>query len=118
MILNIREAASQRLDDFSFDLHLSDTDSNAYRSRLSFARNPAVFHDGDHKNDIFQRRGVVDSVVRAARVRMVSVSNTASHVTLPMTRDAGGKKVVGRPELDDGEDDEKVSIRTSPEEWV
>ena len=43
VILNIREAASRRLDDFSFDLHLSDT-THVSRSRMSFAENPVALH--------------------------------------------------------------------------
>lgn len=50
IILNIREAASGRLDDISLDLHLSHVSSDATVSRISFAENPAVSHfDGDPK---------------------------------------------------------------------
>ena len=123
IILNIRKAASQRLDDFSFDLHLSDTDSNVNRSRLSFAQNlSAFYYDDDHsKSDIVQRSGRAESVASMAQVGMVSVSasTTVSRIALPVTRDARGKWAVGRIESDDEEgEDEKVSIRTSPEEWV
>ena len=120
IILNIREAASQRLVDFSFDLHLSDTDSNVYRSQLSFAENPAAFHsDDDHRSNVLQRRERVDSVASTARIRIASISTstTISHVNLPMARDGGGKKVVGLPEPDDEEDD-KDPVSISPKEWV
>ena len=55
IILNIREAASRRLNsDISFDLHLSDIDFRTPRSRISFAEGPAVFHlDDDCENGIF-----------------------------------------------------------------
>ena len=122
IILNIREAASQRHVDFSFDLHLSDTDSNVHRSQLSFADNPAVSHsDDDHRSNVFHRRKRVDSITSTARIRMVSISTstTISHATSPMTRNATGEKVVVRPELDDDdEDDHRDLARTSPEEWV
>ena len=119
IILNIREAASQRLDDHSFDLHLSDTDSHASGSRMLFAENTAVFHSGsDQESDVSRRVERHDSGSSMGQVGMVSISTraTISHVTLPMTRDARGKRVVGRVELDD--DDDKDSIVTSPEDWV
>ncbi|KAF9649434.1 hypothetical protein BDM02DRAFT_3113855 [Thelephora ganbajun] len=47
IILNLREAASQRLHDISFDLHLSDTDSRIHGSRLSFAENSAALRIAD-----------------------------------------------------------------------
>jgi len=123
LILNLREAASRRFDDFSVDLHLSDTDSRgACRSQIRFAENPAgLNHDGGHKNDTSQHRIGLDSAASTTRIGMVSISTstTVSHVTLPMTRDTRGKRVVGRPEPDpnDGEEDDMDSIR-APEEWV
>jgi len=119
IILNIREAASQRLVDFSFDLHLSDIDFDVYRSRLSFAENSAVFHsDDDYRVSVSQRSDGVDSV--ASMMVSISTSATISHVTLPTTRDMRGKKVVGRPEPDNEEEDgdDKDSARASPGEWV
>ena len=47
VILNIREAASRRFEDFSFDLHLSDIGSRASRARMSFAESPAVLRSDD-----------------------------------------------------------------------
>jgi len=119
IVLNIREAASQRLDDYSFDLHLSDTDSRTPRSRISFAVNPALFHSGsDQESGVSQRGERHDGGSSVGQVGVVSFSTraTISHVTLPMTRDARGKRVVGRAELDD--DDDKDSVLTSPEDWV
>ena len=53
IILNIREAASRRLEDFSFDLHLSDVGSRASRTHMYFAENPAVFlSDNGCESDI------------------------------------------------------------------
>jgi len=123
IILNIRRAASKRLDDFSCDLHLSDTESRAHRSRLRFAENPAGLHydDDDHRNDIFRRRNRFDSAMSVAQIGVVTISTSAtiSHVTLPVTRDAKGERVAGRPEPDeDDEDDDEDSICTSPEECV
>ena len=121
IILNLREAASRRFDDFSVDLHLSETDSRgACRSQIRFAENPvALDHNDDHKSGTSQRRIGLDSVASTTRTGMVSISTstTISHVSLPMTRDARGKKVVGRPEPDDGEEDDEDSIR-APEDWV
>ena len=73
----------------------SDTDSNTFRCRLSFAvaENSTVScSEGDHKSNILQRGERVDSVASTARTGMVSVSTsiTISHVALPMTRDARG----------------------------
>jgi len=121
VILNIREAASRRLDDVSFDLHLSDLEVPG--SRISFAENPAVFHfDGGRESDIPPHRERFGSV-GTTRTGMVSVSNStvASHITLPMTKDAKGKRVVRRPGPEDSEDEDgydKSSIQTSHDEWV
>lgn len=119
IILNLREAASQRFDDFSVDLHLSDTDSRGLpRSRLSFAENPAVLDcNDDHGSDNFRSRKWLDSGESTTQTGMVSISTTTtiSHVALPMTRDARGKRVVGRPDLDD--EDDMDSVRASGE-WV
>ena len=120
VILNIREAASRRLDDFSFDLHLSGSDAQLPRLQISFAENPGVFH-----RDVGREGGVSHSRERfgsvgTARTGMVSISNSTapSHITLPMTRDAKGKRVVGRPEPDDDDGDGRDSIHVSPDEWV
>ena len=54
IILNIRESASRRLDDFSSNLHLSDIGFRALRSRISLTESPAVFRsDGGCESDIF-----------------------------------------------------------------
>ena len=119
IVLNIREAASRRLHDFSFDLHLSDADLRAPTSRIAFAEDLAVIHFGDDRtSDAFQHERLGSEDV--ARSGMVSISGStgASHITLPMTRDAKGERVVGRPEPDDDDDDDKYSIGTSPDEWV
>ena len=64
IILNIRKAASRRLEDFSFDLHLSDVDSRASRARMAFAENPAVFlFDNGCESDIPGRRDPDGSTV-------------------------------------------------------
>ena len=115
IILNIREAASRRLDDISFDLHLSDFE--VPRSRISFAENPAVFHyDDDRESDNSPRRERFGSV-GTARTGIVSVSDSTatSRITLPMTRDAKGKRVVGRTGPDDDDDG---SIVIPHDEWV
>lgn len=121
VVLNIREAASRRLEDISFDLHLSDFE--APRSRISFTENPAVFHfDDDHGSGISPRRERFGGVgtVRTGMV-FVSSATVTSHITLPMTRDAKGKRVVGRPGPDEDEDSyDEGSVRTSHDdsEWV
>ena len=75
IILNIREAASRRLEDFSFDLHLSDAGSRASRARMSFAENPAALcFDHDSENITPQARE--GSIVSVARTGMVSVSES------------------------------------------
>lgn len=120
VILNIREAASQRLDDFSFDLHLSGSNVQVPSLRISFAGNPAVFHfDVGQAGDVSQSRERFRSV-GAAWTGMVSISNSTapSHVTLPMTRGAKGKWVMGRLESDDDDGDGKDSIHASPDDWV
>lgn len=113
IILNIREVASQRLGNFSVDLHMSDTDSHACRSPIAFAANRIVFHSGSDQENL----SVFWHGSNTTRGEMVSTSthSVVSHVTLPMTRDARGKKGVCREEPDD---DDKDSIRTSPEDWV
>lgn len=119
IILNIREAASHRLYDHSFDLHLSDTGSQPCISRISFAENPAVLHPGgDQESAIFPGRGRHNGGLSMGRAELISVSTrtTVSHVTLPMTRDARGKRVVGIVGPD--HDDDRDSMRTSPEDWV
>jgi len=121
VILNIREAASRRLNDVSFDLHLSDLE--VPRSRISFAENPTVFHfDGDRESDGFPRRERFDSACAGTtQTGMVSVPNSIapSHITLPVTRDAKGKRVVGRPEPDDDEGDhDEGSTQIGYDEWV
>ena len=64
IILNVREAASRRLEDFSRDLHLSDVGSRASRSHMSFAENPAVFlSDNGCESDIPGRRDPEGSTV-------------------------------------------------------
>lgn len=126
IILNIREVASQRLGNFSVDLHMSDTDSHACRSPIAFAANRIVFHSGSDQENLsaFRHGEGYNSGSNTTRGEMVSTSthSAVSHVTLPMTRDARGKKVVGREEPDDDgdddDDDDKDSIRTSPEDWV
>jgi len=119
VILNIREAASRRLDDISFDLHLSDLEVSG--SRMSLAEDLAVFHFGyGCDNDISPCRERFSSV-ETARAGMVSVSNstTASHINLPVIQDAKGKRMVGRLGSDDDEDDfDKGSIQTPHGEWV
>ena len=76
IILNIREAASRRLEDFSFDLHLSDAGSRASRARMSFAENPAMLRsDDDHESDIPQP-GEGLGVVGVARTGVTSVPNS------------------------------------------
>jgi len=120
VILNIREAASQRLDDFSFDLHLSGSDSQVSRLRISFTENPAVhYSDVGHEGEVSRSRGRFGSV-GTTRTGMVSTSNSTapSHITLPMTRDAKGKRVVGRSQSDHDNDDGEDSIHASPDEWV
>ena len=118
VILNIREAASRRLEDISFDLHLSDLEVSG--SRISFAENLAVFHsDGGGDNDLSPRGRFGN--VGTARVEVVPVSNstTASHITLPVIRNAKGKRMVGRLGPDDnGSDRGGGSIQTSHDEWV
>ncbi|KAF9781697.1 hypothetical protein BJ322DRAFT_1161529 [Thelephora terrestris] len=119
IILNIREAASRRRDDFSSDLHLSETNSHASRPRMDFAENQALTRSGgDQEGDRFRYLERYDGGSSMGRSEMMSISTrtVVSHVTLPVTRDARGKKVVGRTELDD--DDDLDSIRTSPEDWV
>ena len=77
------------------------------------------FNDGS-ESDISPRRERFNSV-GTVRTGMVSVSNstTASHITLPMTRDGKGKGVVGRLGSDDDDDDyDKGSIQTPHGEWV
>jgi hypothetical protein len=119
IILNIREAASRRRDDFSSDLHLSETNSHASRPRMDFAENQALTRSGgDQESGSFRYRERYDGGSSMGRTEIMSISThtVVSHVTLPVTRDARGKKVVGRAELDD--DDDMDSIRTSPEDWV
>ena len=119
IILNIREAASQRLDDVSSDLHLSDTDSGAYRSRISFALNPAAFHSVGGRmtgSDVSRRSERYGGCGNMAQVS-VSTHATISHVSLPMAREAKEQRVVGRIEPDDDVDTD--SIRSFPEDsWV
>ena len=75
IILNIRQAASRRLEDFSFDLHLSDAGSRASRAHMSFAENPAVLRSNDdHESDIPQP-GEGLRVVSVAQTGMTSVPN-------------------------------------------
>jgi len=60
IILTFREAVSRRLHDVSLDLHLSDTDSRAYRSRTSFAENRVVLYsDNEQMSDTFWTWGKV-----------------------------------------------------------
>ena len=116
IILNIREAASQRLQDFSFDLHLSDTDLHVPRAQLSFAENLAGLHsDEDHKSESFQRRERNNSTMGTTEMVSFSTSATISHFTLPSTRHATRGRVVGLSEPDVVDRD---SIRTSPDDWV
>lgn len=79
-----------------------------------------MFHSrSDQENFRALRHGEwYDSGLNTVRGETMSTSThtTVSHVTLPMTRDARGKKVAGREVLDD--DDDEDSIRTSPEDWV
>jgi len=120
VILNIREAASRRLNDFSFDLHLSGSDAQPPRPQISFAENPTVFHpDVDCEGGVSQSRERFSSV-GTVHTGMVSVSNSTapSHITLPMTRDAKGKRVVGRPEPDVDDCDGMDSIHVSPNKWA
>ena len=119
VILNIREAASRRLDDISFDLHLSDIEVSG--SRISFAENLAVFHFDDDYGNVISPRRERFSGVGAGQVGTVSISDStqASHVTLPMARVAKGKGVVGRLGPDGDKDDyDKGSNKTYHEEWV
>ena len=46
IVLNIREAASQRLQNHSFDLHLSETES---RSQIRFAERQVVLYSDDEQ---------------------------------------------------------------------
>ena len=119
VVLNIREAASRRLDDISCDLHLSDTEVPV--SRISFAEHPTVFHsDGDCESDTFAPTEGFSST-GTAQTGVVSIPNSivASHITLPVTRDAKGKQVVGRPEPDDDEDDyDEGSTQIAYDDWV
>lgn len=117
IILNIREMASRRLDDYSFDLHLSDADTHA--SGISFSENMVAFHPDDRQEGDtigqWHRHGHGAGVLRVEMVS--SPSHTIiSHVTLPMTRDVWGNMVVGQTEPD--YDDEKDSIYSSPEDCV
>ena len=96
IILNIREAASRRLDDFSFDLHLSDADFHASGSRISFAENPAVFHSDEGCEDaISQCRRRLDSA-NTAQTKVIPIPDlTAPHIAPPMAQDDQGERMVG-----------------------
>ena len=119
VVLNIREAASRRLNDVSCDLHLSDLEFP--KSRISFAETPVVSHFGsDRESDTFSHRERSGST-RTAQTGMASTPNSvvASHINLPVTRDAEGKRVVGRPEPDDDKDDDDGgSTQVAYDEWV
>ena len=120
IVLNIREAASQRLQDHSFDLHLSETESQACRSQIRFADRQVVLYSSDEQmRDTFGRgEGHGDSGASIGGVEVASISTrtTISHITLPMARGAKGGGVVGQ--FEPGEDDDMDSINTFLDEWV
>ena len=119
IVLNIREAASQRHDDFSFNLHMSDANFHVPGSRISFAENPAVFHSNEDREDAISLRRRRPDSASAAQTGVVPISNsTAPHVTPPMAQDDKGERMVGLPEPGGGSDDGQDSMRTSPDQCM
>ena len=95
IILNIRESASQRLGDVSFDLHLSDAGSRTSRARMSFARGPVAFcSDDDRENDI-PTQGRLDNM-SVAWIGMTSFSNSTTESLDQWPETLRGERAAGR----------------------